>query len=147
MNNKAIGLLLGVIIVVAGFALYENNKALDLDKADLIAISPKTGNLDIGKLKFIDTETKKTTTGLVLETKVKNETGKKIVGLNYVYSIDGQVFDIESNQVLESGQTGAIIETKISKKITGDEISLVRAKIKYVDSKNEITSEKFVPVI
>ena len=147
MNKRAIGLVVAVIIGVAGFALYENNKALILDKADLIAISPKTGNVDIGELKFIDTETKNTSEGLVLETKVKNETDKKIVGLSYVYSIDGQVFDIESNQILERGQTGDTIETKISKKIVGDKISLVRAKIKYVDNKNEIISEKFIPVI
>ncbi|WP_297438055.1 hypothetical protein [uncultured Clostridium sp.] len=147
MNKRAIGLVVAVIIGVAGFALYENNKVSILDKADLIAISPKTGNVDIGELKFIDTETKNTSEGLVLETKVKNETDKKIVGLSYVYSIDGQVFDIESNQILERGQTGDTIETKISKKIVGDKISLVRAKIKYVDNKNEIISEKFVPVI
>ena len=147
MNKRAIGLVVAVIIGVAGFALYENNKALILDKADLIAISPKTGNVDIGDIKFIDTETKNTSEGLVLETKVKNETDKKIVGLSYVYSIDGQVFDIESNQILERGQTGDTIETKISKKIVGDKISLVRAKIKYVDNKNEIISEKFIPVI
>ena len=147
MNKIVVGILVAVIIGVSGFALYENNKVSILDKADLIAISPKTGNVDIGELKFIDTETKNTSEGLVLETKVKNETDKKIVGLSYVYSIDGQVFDIESNQILERGQTGDTIETKISKKIVGDKISLVRAKIKYVDNKNEIISEKFVPVI
>ena len=147
MNKIVVGILVAVIIGVSGFALYENNKVSILDKEDLIAISPKTGNVDIGELKFIDTETKNTSEGLVLETKVKNETDKKIVGLSYVYSIDGQVFDIESNQILERGQTGDTIETKISKKIVGDKISLVRAKIKYVDNKNEIISEKFVPVI
>ena len=147
MNKIVVGILVAVIIGVSGFALYENNKVSILDKEDLIAISPKTGNVDIGELKFIDTETKNTSEGLVLETKVKNETDKKIVGLSYVYSIDGQVFDIESNQILERGQTGDTIETKISKKIVGDKISLVRAKIKYVDNKNEIISEKFIPVI
>lgn len=143
MRKVGIGILIAAIVGGAAVVACQNTKTPNLSNK-VVAVSPKTGDININNIKFVDTNIKETKDGQVFETKIKNDTSKKIVGVNYVYSIDGQVFEVNSDEILAQGETGSVIESKIGKKINNDKLSLIKAKISYLNSDNKVVSEQFV---
>lgn len=152
---KRVVLGIGIVIVgIIGFevlAVSKTHGALDTASNKSVAnvtkdvsVHGKNKNFNLDELKFVDYEVSNDDGYRVISTRIKNDSDKRIVGVKYTYDIGGKISIINMDEDLVPGATSDQMDIKVKSKTSLENSELIRANVKFVDSKNEICNLEFV---
>ncbi|MGL4762845.1 MAG: hypothetical protein ACRCWG_15590 [Sarcina sp.] len=153
INRTTLGL--GIVLVgLIGFEVLAVSKThRDLDTASINSIANITSDLSVhgqnkkfnlDTLKFVNSKVTDSDGNKIISTRIKNDSGKRIVGVKYTYDIGGKISIIDMNEDLLPGDVSEQIAIKVKNRTSLRASELLRANIKFVDSKNEICNLEFV---